>query len=114
MIQGGGFTADMSQKPTEAPIANEASNGLKNDRGTIAMARTSNPNSATCQFFINLVDNKNLDAPNPDGHGYAVFGKVTKGMDVVDAIAGAATGTVNGMGDVPKDTITIKAAKLVP
>ncbi len=114
MIQGGGFTADMNQKPTEEPIANEASNGLKNDRGTIAMARTSNPNSATCQFFINLVDNKGLDAPNPDGHGYAVFGKVTKGMDVVDAIAGAATGRVNGMGDVPKETITIKAAKLVP
>ncbi|MDB6137009.1 MAG: Peptidylprolyl isomerase, partial [Verrucomicrobiaceae bacterium] len=96
MIQGGGFTADMAQKPTEAPIKNEASNGLKNDRGTISMARTGDPNSATCQFFINVVDNKGLDAPNPDGHGYAVFGKVVKGMDVVDAIVGAPTGTKGG------------------
>jgi len=114
MIQGGGFTADLNQKPTDAPIVNEASNGLKNDRGTIAMARTSNPDSATCQFFINLVDNKGLDAPNPDGHGYAVFGKVTKGMDVVDAIAAAPTARKNGMGDVPVDTITIKSAKVAP
>ncbi len=112
MIQGGGFTEDMNQKPTEAPISNEASNGLKNDRGTISMARTSNPNSATCQFFINLVDNKGLDAPNPDGFGYAVFGKVTKGMDVVDAIAAAPTGIKGGMRDVPNDTITIKSAKV--
>lgn len=112
MIQGGGFTPDMAQKPTAAPIKNEASNGLKNDRGTIAMARTGDPNSATCQFFINVVDNKGLDAPNPDGYGYAVFGKVVKGMDVVDAIVGVPTGRVNGMGDVPKDTISIKSAKV--
>ena len=113
MIQGGGFTADMNQKPTDAPIKNEASNGLKNDRGTISMARTSIPDSATCQFFINLVDNKGLDAPNPDGVGYAVFGKVTKGMDIVDAIAAAPTGVKNGMRDVPTDTIEIKSAKVV-
>ncbi len=112
MIQGGGFTPDMAQKPTDAPIKNEASNGLKNDRGTIAMARTGDPNSATCQFFINVVDNKGLDAPNPDGYGYAVFGKVVKGMDIVDAIVGVPTGRVNGMGDVPKEAITIKSAKV--
>ena len=89
MIQGGGFTADMRQKPTNAPIANEADNGLKNDRGTIAMARTTDPHSATAQFFINLVDNKFLNhtGPVPQGWGYAVFGKVAEGMDVVDAIA---------------------------
>ena len=114
MIQGGGFTADMAQKPTDAPIKNEASNGLTNDRGTIAMARTGDPNSATCQFFINLVDNKGLDAPKPDGYGYAVFGKVVKGMDVVDAIAAAPTGRKNGMADVPTETITIKSAKTAP
>ncbi|MDB6076158.1 MAG: Peptidylprolyl isomerase [Verrucomicrobiaceae bacterium] len=112
MIQGGGFTADMVQKPTDAPIKNEASNGLTNDRGTISMARTGNPDSATCQFFINLVDNKGLDRPNPDGHGYAVFGKVVKGMDIVDAIAAAPTGVKNGMRDVPTDTISIKSAKV--
>jgi peptidyl-prolyl cis-trans isomerase A (cyclophilin A) len=76
MIQGGGFTTDMQQKATRAPIALEASNGLKNDRGTIAMARTSNPNSATSQFFINVVDNAGLNAPSPDGHGYTVFDKI--------------------------------------
>ncbi len=112
MIQGGGFTPEMAKKDTDAPIKNEASNGLKNDRGTISMARTSDPDSATCQFFINLVDNKGLDAPNPDGHGYAVFGKVVKGMDIVDAIAAAPTGIVNGMRDVPTEAISIKSAKV--
>lgn len=86
MIQGGGFTADGQQKKTDPPIENESQNGLKNVRGSIAMARTRNPNSATCQFFINVKDNGNLDYPSFDGVGYAVFGKVTKGMDVVDAI----------------------------
>jgi cyclophilin family peptidyl-prolyl cis-trans isomerase len=112
MIQGGGFTADMNQKPTDAPIKNEASNGLKNDRGTIAMARTSNPNSATCQFFINVVDNGGLNAPNPDGFGYAVFGKVTKGMDVVDAIVGVPAGNKGMHQNVPSEPITIKSAKV--
>lgn len=112
MIQGGGFTADMNQKATDAPIKNEASNGLKNDRGTISMARTSVPDSATSQFFINLVDNKGLDAPNPDGVGYAVFGKVTKGLEVVDAIAAVPTGVKAGMRDVPSETIEIKSAKV--
>ena len=94
MIQGGGFTADMSQKSTKDPISNEAMNGLKNDRGTIAMARTMVVDSATSQFFINLVDNSflNFRNPTPNGFGYAVFGKVTKGMDVVDAIAKVPTG----------------------
>jgi peptidyl-prolyl cis-trans isomerase A (cyclophilin A) len=87
MIQGGGFTEDKKQKKTKPPIQNEASNGLKNDHGTLAMARTGDPNSATAQFFVNLVDNAGLNRPNPDGHGYAVFGKVVSGMDVVDKIA---------------------------
>ena len=86
MIQGGGFTTDFKQKPTNAPIKNEAANGLKNDRGTIAMARTGAPDSATSQFFINVVNNNMLNRPNPDGVGYAVFGKVVEGMDVVDRI----------------------------
>lgn len=86
MIQGGGFDQDLRQKPTRPPIKNEAANGLKNAVGTIAMARTNVPDSATAQFFINLVDNTGLDHPKPDGHGYAVFGKVTAGMDVVQAI----------------------------
>jgi cyclophilin family peptidyl-prolyl cis-trans isomerase len=104
MIQGGGFTENMEQKPTEGPIPNEAKNGLKNDRGTIAMARTSDPNSATAQFFINVVDNGGLNFPSPDGNGYAVFGKVTKGMDICDAIAKVAT---NGR-DTPKEPVVIK------
>ena len=86
MIQGGGFTPDMKQKKTQAPIKNEADNGLKNDRGTLAMARTNNPNSATAQFFINVKDNAFLNHPGQDGFGYAVFGKVVEGMDVVDKI----------------------------
>ena len=95
MIQGGGFSAEsgsLVEKTSGKGIANEAKNGLKNDRGTIAMARTGDPNSATAQFFINTVDNAMLNAPNPDGHGYAVFGKVVKGMDVVDKIKAVPTG----------------------
>ena len=92
MIQGGGFQPDGTRKEGRDPIGNEARNGLKNERGTIAMARTSDPNSATSQFFINTVDNRGLDYPNPDGHGYAVFGRVVEGMDVVDAIELTPTG----------------------
>ena len=113
MIQGGGFTADMQQKPTRAPIALEASNGLKNDKYTIAMARTGNPNSATSQFFINVKNNDMLNAPNPDGHGYTVFGKVVAGTDVVDKIRAVRTANKGGMGDVPVDTVTIQSATLV-
>ncbi len=112
MIQGGGFTADMQQKPTRAPVPLEASNGLKNDRGTIAMARTANPNSATAQFFINVVDNAGLNAPLPDGHGYTVFGKVIQGMDTVDKIRNAPVGNQGGHQNVPKTPITITQATL--
>ncbi|WP_291014465.1 peptidylprolyl isomerase [Hydrogenophaga sp.] len=112
MIQGGGFTADLQQKPTRAPIPLEANNGLKNDRGTIAMARTPNPNSATAQFFINLVNNNALNAPSPDGHGYAVFGKVTSGMDVVEKIKGVAVGNQGPHQNVPKTPVTILKATL--
>lgn len=110
MIQGGGFTSGMDQKPTREPIANEADNGVTNDRGTIAMARTSNPDSATAQFFINLVDNEFLNhtAKNASGWGYAVFGKVTAGMDVADKIAAVATANAGGMGDVPVEPIEIR------
>lgn len=108
MIQGGGFTADMTQKPTHKPIINEWENGLKNDRGTISMARTSDPNSATCQFFINVVDNPALDQPR-GGAAYAVFGKVTKGMEVVDKIKGVKTTSLpNGMRDVPVEPVVIE------
>ena len=110
MIQGGGFTKSMDQKPTRDPIRNEAMNGLKNARGTIAMARTMVVDSATSQFFINLVDNGFLDFrnPSPQGFGYAVFGKVTKGMEVVDKIAKVQTGN-NGMHqDVPVKPVIIK------
>ena len=92
MIQGGGFQPDGTRREGSDPIRNEARNGLKNERGAIAMARTSNPDSATSQFFINTVDNTGLDYPKPDGYGYAVFGKVVEGMDVVDAIESASTG----------------------
>jgi len=112
MIQGGGFTADMQQKPTRAPIPLEASNGLKNDRYTIAMARTGNPNSATSQFFINVKNNDSLNAPNPDGYGYTVFGKVVAGTDVVDKIRAVQTGNKGGMQNVPVETLTIKSATL--
>lgn len=112
MIQGGGFTADFQQKATRAPIALEAANGLKNDRGTIAMARTGNPNSATAQFFINVVNNPMLNAPNPDGYGYAVFGKVVQGMDTVDKIKGVATGNKGMHQNVPTQNVTILKATL--
>lgn len=113
MIQGGGFTADMQQKPTRPPIALEAANGLKNDKYTIAMARTGNPDSATSQFFINVKDNDMLNAPKPDGHGYTVFGKVVSGADVVDKIRAARTGSKGGMQDVPVEPITIQSATIV-
>ncbi len=112
MIQGGGFTADMTQKPTRAPIPLESRNGLTNGRGTIAMARTSNPNSATAQFFINVVDNAMLNAPNPDGYGYAVFGKVVTGMDVVDKIKAVPVGNKGGHQNVPNTPVTIIKATL--
>jgi peptidyl-prolyl cis-trans isomerase A (cyclophilin A) len=115
MIQGGGFTAEgdkLNEKKTKDPIANEAKNGLKNDRGTIAMARTSDPNSATAQFFINLVNNDRLNYPNPDGHGYAVFGKVVEGLDVVEKIGKAKTGFKSGMADVPVSDIKIISASV--
>ena len=110
MIQGGGFTADMNQKPTRDPIPLEARNGLKNDRGTIAMARTGNPNSATSQFFINVVNNSMLNAPSPDGYGYAVFGRVVSGMDVVDKIRAVSTGNKGPHQNVPTSPITIHKA----
>lgn len=114
MIQGGGFTANMQQKPTREAIVNESANGLLNKRGTIAMARTPDPNSATAQFFVNLQDNSFLDkAKAQDGYGYCVFGKVVKGMSVVDAIAGVKTGTVGGFQDVPTEAVVIKKATLV-
>ena len=112
MIQGGGFTPEMQQKPTRAPIALEASNGLKNDRYTIAMARTGNPNSATSQFFINVKNNDSLNAPNPDGYGYTVFGRVVGGTEVVDKIRAVQTGNKGGMQNVPLDPIIIKSATL--
>jgi cyclophilin family peptidyl-prolyl cis-trans isomerase len=112
MIQGGGFTADMNQKAVDAPISIESKNGLKNNRGTIAMARTSNPNSATSQFFINVKDNSNLDYPSFDGYGYAVFGKVTKGLEVCDAIVSVPTGRSGQHGDVPTEPILIKSVKI--
>ncbi|CAN7524550.1 peptidylprolyl isomerase [Acidovorax sp. Leaf78] len=113
MIQGGGFTADMQQKPTKPPIALEANNGLKNDNYTIAMARTGNPNSATSQFFINVKDNDMLNAPKPDGHGYAVFGKVVSGTDVVDKIKAVAVGNKGPHQNVPNTPVTINSATLV-
>ncbi|KRB38337.1 MULTISPECIES: peptidylprolyl isomerase [unclassified Acidovorax] len=113
MIQGGGFTPDMQQKPTKAPIPLEAKNGLKNDTYTIAMARTGDPNSATSQFFINVKDNAMLNAPNPDGHGYAVFGKVVEGTAVVDKIKAVATGNKGGHQNVPTTPITINSATVV-
>ena len=113
MVQGGGFTADLQQKPTRAPIPLEASNGLKNNKYTVAMARTGNPNSATAQFFINVKDNDNLNAPQPDGHGYAVFGKVVSGAEVVDKIKGVATGNKGPYQNVPTTPITINSATLI-
>jgi cyclophilin family peptidyl-prolyl cis-trans isomerase len=115
MIQGGGLTADMQRKAgTKPPIQNEAANGLKNARGTVSMARTSEIRSATSQFFINTVDNAGLDHKGltPDGYGYAVFGKVIAGMDVVDKIEGVATGSAAGHQNVPKEPVTIKAVRV--
>lgn len=115
MIQGGGFDENLHQKETKAPIKIESDNGLKNDRGTIAMARTNDPNSATSQFFINLVDNNFLNFRSPDiaGYGYAVFGKVTDGMEVVDKIATVPTGSFGYMQDVPKYLIQIESVEIV-
>ncbi|HIV09852.1 MAG TPA: peptidyl-prolyl cis-trans isomerase [Candidatus Spyradenecus faecavium] len=113
MIQGGGFTPDMAQKPTHEPIRNEAHNGLKNRKYTIAMARTPEINSATAQFFINTVDNDFLDfrAPNPSAYGYAVFGRVTAGFDTVDEIEQAPTGTHGRHQDVPHTPIVIESVR---
>ncbi|MDJ0806885.1 MAG: peptidylprolyl isomerase [Gammaproteobacteria bacterium] len=113
MIQGGGFTADMQRKKTRDPVENEAKNGLKNKRGSIAMARTSAPHSATAQFFINHKDNDFLDYPSRDGWGYCVFGKVVEGMDVVDAIANVKTGIKNRLPNVPETTVVIDKVSVV-
>jgi len=115
MIQGGGFERGMKEKATRAPIENEAANGLKNNKYTIAMARTSAPHSASSQFFINVVDNDFLNhtAPNPQGWGYAVFGKVTAGQNVVDEIARVPTSTHGFYGDVPVDDIVIEKAEIL-
>jgi len=113
VVQGGGLTADMKQKATRAPIRNEAANGLKNRRGTLSMARTNDPHSATAQFFINLVDNVSLD-PGRGGAGYAVFGHVVEGMDVVDKMAAVKTGNRGGHQDVPVTPIEVKTAKRAP
>ena len=112
VIQGGGFTADMQQKKTRAPIRNEADNGVKNRRGTLSMARTNDPHSATSQFFVNLVDNAFLD-PGRGGAGYAVFGCVTEGMAVIDAIAASKTGRRGGHDDVPLEPVVVVRASVV-
>ena len=112
MIQGGGMTPDMSQKDNHAPIKNEATNGLKNERGSLSMARTNDINSATSQFFINLKDNDFLDH-KPGSYGYAVFAKVVDGMDVIDAIAAVKTGRRRGHDDVPVDDVLIISAREV-
>jgi peptidyl-prolyl cis-trans isomerase A (cyclophilin A)/peptidyl-prolyl cis-trans isomerase B (cyclophilin B) len=116
MIQGGGFDKSFKQKPTRPPVQNEAANGLKNEVGTVAMARTSDPHSASSQFFINVANNSFLNhtAPTAQGYGYTVFGRVTKGMDIVNKIAGTPTGS-GGMfpADVPRQTVIIEEAKLV-
>ncbi len=115
MVQGGGFTPDMQQKPTNAPVKNEADNGLKNVRYTLAMARTNDPHSATAQFFINVADNGFLDfkSPTANGWGYCVFGKVVEGSDVVDQIKGVATGNKGYHQDVPLETVLIERAEVV-
>ena len=112
MVQGGGLTADMQNKHGHAPIKNEATNGLKNKRGTLSMARTNDINSATSQFFINVVDNEFLDH-RPGNYGYAVFGRIDSGMDVVDAIAGVKTGSKGMYQDVPVETITIESVRRI-
>ena len=113
MIQGGGFTKDMQEKPTQPPIQNEAKNGLKNDIYTIAMARTGEPHSATAQFFINVANNAALDYPSRDGWGYAVFGKVISGSEVVEKIKAVATGNKGMHQNVPNDPIVIEKAECV-
>ena len=115
MVQGGGMTPGMKEKDTKAPIKNEADNGITNDRGTIAMARTSDPHSATCQFFINLVDNKSLNYRSKDlsGWGYCAFGKVTEGMEVVDAIAKVDTGNRLPHQNVPKEDVLILGVSII-
>jgi peptidyl-prolyl cis-trans isomerase B (cyclophilin B) len=114
MIQGGGFTAGMDQKPVKAPIENEAKNGLKNERYTVAMARTSDPHSATAQFFINVGDNDFLDNDKcQDGWGYCVFGRVTEGQDVVDKIKGVKTGNKGFHQNVPMEDVVIERAEVV-
>jgi peptidyl-prolyl cis-trans isomerase B (cyclophilin B) len=115
MIQGGGFAPGMSQKPTDGEIENEANNGLKNDKYTVAMARTSAPHSASAQFFINVANNDFLNhkSPTPQGWGYAVFGKVVSGQDIVDRLAKVATGNRGGHGDVPKSDVVVEKAVVV-
>ena len=115
MIQGGGFEPGMKQKPTGAPIKNEADNGLKNEAGTIAMARTQDPNSATAQFFINVANNDFLNYRSPDvqGWGYCVFGRVSEGMDIVDKIKSVKTGTSGFHQDVPKEDVIIQRAEVI-
>jgi peptidyl-prolyl cis-trans isomerase A (cyclophilin A) len=112
MIQGGGFTPGLKMKPTGQSIRNEAANGLKNDRGTIAMARTAAPDSASSQFFINVVNNDSLNRPLPDGHGYAVFGRVIEGMNVVDRIAAVKTGMRMSFQDVPQTPVQFNSVKI--
>jgi peptidyl-prolyl cis-trans isomerase B (cyclophilin B) len=115
MIQGGGMDAEMNEKPTNAPIENEADNGLKNDKGTIAMARTQDPHSATSQFFINVKDNDflNHSGKNMQGWGYTVFGKVTSGMDVIEKMKGVPTGRFGMHADVPKEPVVINSATIL-
>jgi len=113
MIQGGGFEKDMKEKPTRPPIQNEAKNGLKNEAGTLAMARTSDPHSASAQFFINLKNNAFLDYPSRDGWGYAVFGKVTQGFDVVEKIAKVETGNAGSYQNVPVQPVVIESMRVV-
>lgn len=112
VIQGGGLTADLAPKPTHAPIRNEAANGLKNERGTLSMARTNDVDSATSQFFVNLADNDFLDH-KPGSYGYAVFGRVTEGMDVIDRIAEAPTGRRKGHEDVPLEAVSVVSARRI-
>jgi len=115
MIQGGGFSRDLRLKPTDVMLQNEADNGVKNARGTVAMARKPDPHSASVQFFVNTVDNAFLNhtSKSPQGWGYAVFGQVVEGMDVVDAISGVATGQQGGMGDVPREPVVIESAAVI-
>ena len=115
MIQGGGMDAEMNEKATNAPVENEADNGLKNDKGTIAMARTQDPHSATSQFFVNVKDNDflNHSGKNMQGWGYTVFGKVTSGMDVIEKIRGVPTGRFGMHADVPKEPVVINSATII-